>query len=110
MDVECVSATEATYGHNVEQLRNSCALPPSPAPNSSVAAPGARAEQLRDAFALISPQDLADLLDVDERTLAVWRCQRKGPDFVKLGRTVFYRRRDVEAWIDLKTTPTDRAA
>ena len=74
------------------------------------AADSPRSEQLRDSFALISPQDLAVLLDVDERTLAVWRCQRRGPDFVKLGRTVFYRRRDVETWIDLNATPTDRAA
>lgn len=69
-----------------------------------------RAEQLRDSFALISPSDLAALLGVDERTLAVWRSQRRGPDFVKLGRAIFYRREDVLSWIELNTTPTDRAA
>jgi predicted DNA-binding transcriptional regulator AlpA len=71
-----------------------------------------RSAQLRDLFQLISPADLSALIGVDERTLATWRTgpKRKGPDFVKLGRAVFYRRADVTAWIDLNITPTDRAA
>ena len=69
-----------------------------------------RGEQMRDAFQLLSPADLSALLEVDERTLAVWRVQRRGPDFVKLGRTVFYRRADILAWIELNVNPTDRAA
>ena len=48
-----------------------------------------RSEQLRDVFQLLSPADLSGLIGVDERTLAVWRAQRRGPDFVKLGRAVF---------------------
>lgn len=70
----------------------------------------ARAERLRDVFELLSPTDLSALIGVDERTLAVWRAQRRGPDFVKLGRAVFYRRADVNAWIELNVSPTDRAA
>jgi hypothetical protein len=71
-----------------------------------------RAERLRDAFELLSPTDLSALIGVDERTLAVWRSspRPRGPDFVKLGRAVFYRRADVTAWIELNVTPTDRAA
>ena len=69
MTTEYVSATEATGGHWAEQLHNSCALPLSPEANSATASDWAR--QLRNSFAIISPQDLADLLDVDERTLAV---------------------------------------
>jgi predicted DNA-binding transcriptional regulator AlpA len=69
-----------------------------------------RSERLRDIFELISPADLATLLGVDERTLTVWRSQRRGPDFVKLGRAVFYRRADVNAWIELNVSPTDRVA
>jgi predicted DNA-binding transcriptional regulator AlpA len=69
-----------------------------------------RAERLRDAFELLSPTDLAALIGVDERTLTVWRAQCRGPDFVKLGRAVFYRRADVNAWIELNVSPTDRAA
>jgi predicted DNA-binding transcriptional regulator AlpA len=69
-----------------------------------------RSEQLRDAFGVLSPADLSALIGVDERTLAVWRAQRRGPDFVKLGRAVFYRRADILAWIELNVSPTDRAA
>jgi predicted DNA-binding transcriptional regulator AlpA len=69
-----------------------------------------RGEQLRDLFQLLSPADLSALIGVDERTLGVWRAQRRGPDFVKLGRAVFYRRADVTAWIELNVSPTDRAA
>jgi hypothetical protein len=66
--------------------------------------------QLRTGFGLLSPAELAALVDKDERTLAVWRCQKRGPDFVKLGRTVFYRKEDVMDWISLNTVATDRAA
>ena len=67
-----------------------------------------RAERLRDTFELLSPADLAALIGVDERTLAVWRAQKRGPDFVKLGRAVFYRRADVNTWIELNVSPTNR--
>jgi len=70
--------------------------------------PRPRSAQLRDVFQLLSPADLSALIGVDERTLATWRAQRRGPDFVKLGRTVFYRQADVTAWIDLSISPTDR--
>ena len=69
-----------------------------------------RGVKLRDSFALLSPEDLADLIGIDERTLAVWRHNKRGPDFVKLGRAVFYRADDVTEWITLNKTPTDRAA
>jgi hypothetical protein len=68
------------------------------------------ATQLRTGFSLLSPADLAALLALDERTLAVWRSQKRGPDFVKLGRAVFYRREDVATWIGLNVVNTDRAA
>ncbi len=68
----------------------------------------ARAEMLRDKFGLLTPSDLAALIGVDTRTLAGWRAQGVGPDVTKLGRGVFYRRIDVEAWIELNVMPTDR--
>jgi hypothetical protein len=81
------------------------------AQENQIAAPeNSRCEQLRDVFQLLSPADLSALIGVDERTLAVWRVGRRGPDFVKLGRAVFYRRADVNAWIELNVSPTDRAA
>jgi hypothetical protein len=69
----------------------------------------ARGEQLRDAFALLSPADLASLLGVDERTLAVWRAANKGPACVRLGRAIFYRREDVAAWKDASAAKSDKA-
>jgi hypothetical protein len=69
-----------------------------------------RSKQLRDSFGVLSPADLSALIGVDERTLAVWRMRRRGPDFVRLGRAVFYRRADILAWIELNVSPTDRAA
>lgn len=84
----------------------------SEAPNAGEAAAveQERAERLRDKFDLLSPADLAALLSVDERTLATWRTQKRGPDFVRLGRMVAYRRADVNAWVELNVVPTDRAA
>ncbi|MBM1175550.1 helix-turn-helix domain-containing protein [Microvirga arabica] len=67
-----------------------------------------RVESLRDQFGLLSPSDLATLLNVDTRTLATWRARGAGPDFAKLGRSVFYRRTDVESWIELNVMPMDR--
>jgi hypothetical protein len=34
-----------------------------------------------------------------EKTLAIWRSQRKGPRFIKTGGRVFYYQTDLEAWI-----------
>ena len=68
------------------------------------------AAKLRASFGLLSPEDLGALIGIDERTLAVWRVQKRGPDYVKLGRAVFYRKSDVSDWIELNKTPTDRAA
>jgi hypothetical protein len=67
-----------------------------------------RAEKLRDDFGLLTPADLAALIGVDARTLACWRAQSAGPDFTRLGRSVFYRRVDIESWIDLNVMPSDR--
>jgi predicted DNA-binding transcriptional regulator AlpA len=77
-------------------------------PETSVPCP--RSEKLRDTFALLSEADLAALIGVDPRTLTVWRCQKRGPDVVKLGRAIFYRRADVDAWIALNVAPMDRVA
>jgi predicted DNA-binding transcriptional regulator AlpA len=85
------------------ELSAETALPPRAFDND-------RGAKLRDSFALLSPDDLADLIGIDERTLAVWRHHKRGPDFVKLGRAVFYRAADVAEWIALNKTPTDRAA
>jgi hypothetical protein len=65
--------------------------------------------ELRRRFSIYTPEDLAELLNRDVRTLAVWRAQKRGPDFVRAGRTIFYRRCDIEAWLALNVILVDRA-
>ena len=44
-------------------------------------------------------------------TLAHWRCQGRGPAFVKLGSRVAYRGADLNAWLDARTVrPEPKAA
>jgi hypothetical protein len=69
----------------------------------------ARSSHLRDRFELLSETDFSALIGVDPRTTTVWRSQKRGPDVVKLGRAVFYRRKDVEDWIAMNVMPMDRA-
>jgi predicted DNA-binding transcriptional regulator AlpA len=57
---------------------------------------------------LLSEDELASLLDVKPQTLQTWRMQKTGPDFVKLGKAVFYRKLDVEAWVEANVVPTRR--
>jgi hypothetical protein len=64
--------------------------------------------RLKHEFDLLSPSDLAALRGVDERTLMVERSQGRGPDYVKLGRTVYYRGSDIRKWIELNIRTTDR--
>ena len=46
----------------------------------------------------LTADDAAAYLGLSPKTLAVWRCQGRGPRFVKFGR-VFYFQSDLDAWI-----------
>lgn len=48
---------------------------------------------------LLSPDDVAELLRVDTRTLSNWRYQGKGPVFTKMGGIVRYTKFDVNNFI-----------
>lgn len=48
---------------------------------------------------LLEPSEVAQFLGIAEQTLALWRSEKRGPDYVKLGKAVFYRQADVTAWI-----------
>jgi hypothetical protein len=48
---------------------------------------------------LIPNEAAAALLNVKPQTLACWRVDKRGPDFYRIGRAVFYRRSDIMAWI-----------
>ena len=43
------------------------------------------------------------------RTLQKWRVEGRGPRFLKVGRRVFYRRSDIEAWLEscLRSSTSD---
>lgn len=49
---------------------------------------------------LMTPQELAEFLQVPIQTLYQWRTRKVGPPGCKVGRHVRYRRGDVESWLD----------
>jgi excisionase family DNA binding protein len=49
--------------------------------------------------ALVTPAEVAEYLQVKEGTLAEWRYRKTGPNYVKVGHCVRYRRADVEEWL-----------
>lgn len=50
---------------------------------------------------LLKPERVAKHLDVEESTLAAWRCTERPPlPFVRVGRLVRYRASDVSAFIE----------
>ena len=53
---------------------------------------------------LLSPDDLAADLKVSPRTLAKWRCNGRGPQYIRLGHAVRYRQQDVYAWLEAKVS------
>lgn len=60
-------------------------------PSSSASKPHPRA--------LATPDDVAAYLGVPAKTLTEWRSQRKGPEYLKIGRYVRYDWRAVEIWL-----------
>lgn len=57
-------------------------------------------DETRQKLGLLTPEELAVTLEVTPTTLQTWRCEGKGPRFIKLGKGVFYRFADVKEWID----------
>ena len=51
---------------------------------------------------LLTPQDLAEYLDVPLNTLYRWRHRGRGPAAFRVGKHIRYRRNDVEQWIQLQ--------
>lgn len=48
---------------------------------------------------LLDSRETAKLLRHEEQTLAAWRCKGRGPEYVKIGRSVYYRRPAISAWL-----------
>lgn len=49
---------------------------------------------------MLRDSELAQVLGVSATTVKWWRVQNRGPKWVKVGRSVFYRIADVRIWID----------
>jgi excisionase family DNA binding protein len=48
---------------------------------------------------LLSPADLAQLLEVPRSTIYEWNYRRSGPPAIRVGKHVRYREADVERWL-----------
>lgn len=56
--------------------------------------------QDQDPDALLTVEDLADLLKVPQGTIYAWRNRRVGPPGLKVGKHLRFRRADVARWLD----------
>lgn len=63
-----------------------------------------------DTDALLTEVQAADLLRLSVRTLQAWRTRAFGPAFVRAGRAIRYRRRDLHTWVDVNTVSPGEAA
>lgn len=54
---------------------------------------------LVDLEELLNADEAAKLLRQKPQTLAAWRCEKRGPAYVKVGRSVFYQRSAISAWL-----------
>jgi excisionase family DNA binding protein len=52
-----------------------------------------------DPAALLTPHELSDYVKVPVQTLYMWRYHGKGPEAIKVGRHLRYRREAVESWL-----------
>lgn len=52
-----------------------------------------------DPTELIADAEAAEILRQRTQTLAAWRCEKRGPPYVKIGRRIFYRRSDIAEWL-----------
>jgi hypothetical protein len=56
-----------------------------------------------EAESLLMEVQAAKLLNLSPRTLQNWRITGSGPLYIRVGRAIRYRRRDLIAWIDANT-------
>jgi hypothetical protein len=62
----------------------------------------ARTQDLGE-YALLTEEEAAGSLRNSVRTLQAWRLKSVGPPFIRVGRSIRYRRGDIKAWIKLNT-------
>ena len=49
---------------------------------------------------LLRPEEVSAVLGATLKTLANWRCERRGPPFLKIGRQVLYSLDSLTLWLD----------
>jgi excisionase family DNA binding protein len=55
---------------------------------------------------LLKPSQAAERLNVSYGTLAAWRCNRRYPlNYVRIGRKIYYRQEDIDAYIAASVVP-----
>lgn len=54
---------------------------------------------------ILTTREAAERVRLSETQLERLRLRGGGPDFLKIGRSVRYRERDIEAWLKLHLTP-----
>ena len=52
---------------------------------------------------IIPDAQFADEVGVTDRTTREWRERGIGPDYMKIGKSIFYRRSAIAAWIERRT-------
>jgi excisionase family DNA binding protein len=57
-------------------------------------------QMLIDTAALLNEKEAARFLSMSYRTLQSWRSAGEGPSYLKLGRSIRYRRSDLLTWIE----------
>jgi hypothetical protein len=55
---------------------------------------------------LLTEKEISPLLRLNVKTIQQWRQLKRGPRFVKLGGRIFYRRSDVEDFINRNVVDT----
>lgn len=60
--------------------------------------------------ALLTTRQAAEALQVKDTTLEQWRWNGKGPQFIKVGRSVRYRESDIEAFLEARAFTSTTAA
>lgn len=71
---------------------------------------GRSRDQLLGMFDLLTEDDVAILFDVKKHTLYTWRAEGRGPDFVKIGGSIYYRRQAILDWVSQNEKLGNRAA
>jgi hypothetical protein len=62
-------------------------------------------DSFRARLGLLTQEELAAVLDVSPDTLREWRRLKQGPDYVKAGKGVMYREKDIMRWLERNIVP-----